>query len=451
MTAFDQLSALLGPRFTTAQAERDLHGASETFYPPTPPEAVAFPASTEEVSAIMAICHATGTPVTAWGAGTSLEGHALAVQGGIVLDLRNMNRLIDVRAEDMLAVVQPGLTRVALNTELRATGLFFPVDPGADASLGGMAATRASGTTTVRYGSMRDNVRALQVVLADGTVIRTGTAAAKSAAGYDLTALMLGSEGTLGIITELTLRLHGQPEEVAAGVCAFDRLEDAVETVIATIQSGIDVARVEFVDAATVRAFNAGGGVAWPETPHLMVEFHGSPASVAEQAARFGDLVAEAGGRFDWATDPARRNALWAMRHGGYPAILRTRPGASAVVTDVCVPISRLAEAVTMAQQVIAAAGIEGPILGHVGDGNFHAILMVDKSDPVDVKRAKAVAEQLAEGALALGGTITGEHGVGIGKRPLMAMEHGEAWQVMGAIKQAFDPKGILNPGKLVP
>ncbi|MFB2533158.1 FAD-binding oxidoreductase [Paracoccus sp. p3-h83] len=450
MTAFDQLSALLGTRFTTAQAERDLHGASEAFYPPMPPDAVAFPETTDEVSAILAICHASGTPVTAWGAGTSLEGHALAARGGIVLDTRRMNRLVEVRPEDMLAVVQPGLTRIALNTELRATGLFFPVDPGADASLGGMAATRASGTTTVRYGSMRDNVRAMQVVLADGTVIRTGTAAAKTAAGYDLTALMLGSEGTLGIITELTLRLHGQPEEVAAGVCAFPSIEQAVETVILTIQSGIDVARVEFVDAATVRAFNATGE-SWPETPHLMVEFHGTPASVAEQAARFGDLVADAGGRFDWATDPARRNALWAMRHGAYPAILRTRPGASAVVTDVCVPISRLAEAVAMAQGVIAEAGIEGPILGHVGDGNFHAILMVDKSDAADVKRAKAVAEKLAEGALALGGTISGEHGIGIGKRAMMAAEHGPGWAVMGAIKQAFDPCGILNPGKLVP
>ncbi|MFB2594079.1 FAD-binding oxidoreductase [Paracoccus sp. p4-l81] len=450
MTAFDQLSALLGTRFTTAQAERDLHGASEAFYPPMPPDAVAFPETTDEVSAILAICHASGTPVTAWGAGTSLEGHALAARGGIVLDTRRMNRLVEVRPEDMLAVVQPGLTRIALNTELRATGLFFPVDPGADASLGGMAATRASGTTTVRYGSMRDNVRAMQVVLADGTVIRTGTAAAKTAAGYDLTALMLGSEGTLGIITELTLRLHGQPEEVAAGVCAFPSIEQAVETVILTIQSGIEVARVEFVDAATVRAFNATGE-SWPETPHLMVEFHGTPASVAEQAARFGDLVADAGGRFDWATDPARRTALWAMRHGAYPAILRTRPGASAVVTDVCVPISRLAEAVAMAQGVIAEAGIEGPILGHVGDGNFHAILMVDKSDAADVKRAKAVAEKLAEGALALGGTISGEHGIGIGKRAMMAAEHGPGWAVMGAIKQAFDPRGILNPGKLVP
>lgn len=450
MTAFARLAALLGDRFTTAPAERDLHGASEAFYPPMPPEAVAFPETTDEVAAILAICHETRTPVTAWGAGTSLEGHALAAQGGIVLDTRRMNRLLEVRPEDMLAVVQPGLTRIALNTELRATGLFFPVDPGADASLGGMAATRASGTTTVRYGSMRDNVRAMQVVLADGTVIRTGTAAAKTAAGYDLTALLLGSEGTLGIITELTLRLHGQPEEVAAGVCAFETIEQAVETVILTIQSGIEVARVEFVDAATVRAFNATGE-SWPETPHLMVEFHGSPASVAEQAARFGDLVTEAGGRFDWATDPARRNALWSMRHGAYPAILRTRPGASAVVTDVCVPISRLAEAVAMAQGVIAEAGIEGPILGHVGDGNFHAILMVDKADPADVKRAKTVAEKLAEGALALGGTISGEHGIGIGKRAMMAAEHGPGWAVMGAIKAALDPRGILNPGKLVP
>jgi D-lactate dehydrogenase (cytochrome) len=389
--------------------------------------------------------------VTAWGTGTSLEGHALAIQGGISLDLARMNRVLEVRASDLQAVVQPGLTREALNAELRATGLMFPIDPGANASLGGMAATRASGTTAVRYGTMRDNVMALEVVLADGRVIRTGSGARKSSAGYDLTALFVGSEGTLGIITELTVKLHGQPEAITAAVCAFDSFEAAVETVMTTIQMGIPMARIEFVDETTARIFNAQNGTHLPEKPHLMVEFHGSETSAAEDAQRFGEVVAEIGGaHFDWATTTEDRNRLWKMRHGAYPACIASRPGCMGLVTDICVPISRLAEAVRETRADIAGSGIPGPILGHVGDGNFHAILLIERGNESELKTAKALARRMAERALRLGGTMTGEHGVGMGKKDLMAMEHGQGWEVMARIKRALDPDGILNPGKVV-
>ena len=450
--ASDALAQLLGPRFSQSQADRDLHGQSETFHRAPPPEAVVFPLSTAEVSAVMAICHRHRIPVIGWGTGTSLEGHALATHGGIVMDMMKMDRVLQIRAEDLQVSVQPGVTREALNTELRATGLFFPVDPGANASLGGMAATRASGTTAVRYGTMRDNVLALEVVLADGTVIRTGTRAAKSSAGYDLTALIVGSEGTLGIITELTLRLHGQPEEVASAVCAFGTLEQAVECVTATIQSGIPMARIEFVDGDAARAFNQVSGGGMREQPHLMVEFHGSPASVQEDAQKFGELAADFGGEgFDWATTPEERAALWRMRHGAYRACLALRPGATAVVTDVCVPMSHLAEAVAAAAADIRAEGLIGPMVGHVGDGKFHSQLLVMPDDAGELAAAKRVATRMAERALSVGGTITGDHGVGIGKRPLMRAQHGDAIGVMAAIKQALDPQGIMNPGKLVP
>ena len=450
--AIAELTRLLGTRLSVTRAERDQHGTSESWYPLTPPDAVAFPESTAEVSEIMKICSAHAMPVVAWGAGTSLEGHALAVRGGLCIDLRKMDLVLEVLGDDMLAVVQPGITRQALNDELRATGLFFPVDPGANATLGGMAATRASGTTTVRYGSMRDNVAALEVVLADGRIIRTGSRAAKSAAGYDLTALMLGSEGTLGIITELTLRLHGQPEAVSTAVCAFDTLDAAVETVMATVQLGIPAARIEFVDEDVARAFNAYARADLPEKPHLLVEFHGSPAGVAEQAARFGEVVAEMGGAdFDWATTTEDRTALWRMRHAAYPACIAMRPGAVGLTTDICVPISRLAEAVREARADIAAEGLLGPIVGHVGDGNFHSVMLLDPANPDEMVRAKRVAARMTERALEMGGTISGEHGIGIGKRTLMAAEHGPAWTVMGAIKATLDPFNILNPGKLVP
>ena len=450
--ALPDLAALLGDRLSRSRADRDAHGVNESYFPPTPPDAVAWPETTAEVAAVVKICAARGVPVVPWGAGTSLEGHALAVQGGLCLDMGRMARVLAVHSEDMQAVVQPGLTREALNAELRTTGLFFPVDPGANATIGGMAATRASGTTAVRYGTMRDNVRALEVVLADGRVIRTGSRARKSSAGYDLTALFLGSEGTLGIVTELTLQLHGQPEAIAAAVCAFDRLEAAVETVILTMQSGIPMARIEFVDAEVARAFNAASGAAMPEAPHLMVEFHGSEAAVAEQSARFGEIVAEAGGAgFDWATTTEARTALWKMRHQAYWSCRAQRPGAMGIVTDICVPISRLAEAVTQTRADIDAEGLTGPILGHVGDGNFHAILLVDPADTGEIAAAKRITGRLADRAHRMGGTMTGEHGVGIGKRGLMAAEHGAAWEVMGALKTALDPAGLLNPGKLVP
>ncbi|MDA3889819.1 MAG: FAD-binding protein [Allgaiera sp.] len=450
-TVAEALTALLGPRFSRAPSDLEIHGRNETHFPPAAPDAVAYPRDTQEVAAILRACAPAGVPVTAWGAGTSLEGHALAIRGGVCVDFSQMDRVLEVYPEDMLARVQPGLTREALNTELRATGLFFPVDPGANASLGGMAATRASGTTAVRYGTMRDNVLGLEVVLADGRVIRTGTMARKSSAGYDLTALFVGAEGTLGLITELTLRLQGQPEAISAAVCAFPAMGPAVEAVIATIQSGIPMARIEFVDAATVAAFNAEAGAVMPEQPHLLVEFHGSEAGVAEQAARFGEIAQDFGaGAFQWAARPEDRSRLWKMRHQAYWSILRLRPGATAWVTDVCVPISRLAEAVEETAAEIAASAIPGPILGHVGDGNFHAVLLVSPEDGAEVAAAKRLAANMAERALRMGGTVTGEHGIGMGKLDYMEREHGAGWDVMGQIKRALDPENLLNPGKMV-
>ncbi|MGY3439482.1 MULTISPECIES: FAD-binding oxidoreductase [unclassified Marinovum] len=450
--AIAALKSLLGQRLTLSKSDLDLHGRSESYFPTTPPDAVAYPETTDEVSALVRICADYAVPVVAWGTGTSLEGHSLAIKGGVVVDFSRMNKVLEVRPEDMDVSVQPGVTRQALNEELRATGLFFPVDPGANAALGGMAATRASGTTTVRYGTMRDNVLGLEVVLADGRVIRTGTRARKSSAGFDLTALMVGSEGTLGLITELTLRLHGQPEAISAGVCAFPDMASAVAAVTDTIQIGIPMARIEFVDAASAAAVNAYAGMDFPLMPHLLVEFHGSDAAVKEQSELFGEVVADHGARgFKWSVQPEDRTALWTMRHNAYYAILASRKGARGVVTDICVPISRLAEAVEATQADIAEASIPGPILGHVGDGNFHAILLIDEDNPEEIAEAKRLSDRMVERALALGGTSTGEHGVGFGKLDFMAREHGDAWGVMGDIKRALDPGNILNPGKLVP
>ncbi|MDO8885553.1 FAD-linked oxidase C-terminal domain-containing protein, partial [Candidatus Oleimmundimicrobium sp.] len=363
-----------------------------------------------------------------------------------------MDKVLEVRPEDMVAVVQPGLTREALNTELRATGLFFPVDPGANASLGGMASTRASGTTAVRYGTMRANVLGLEVVLADGRIIRTGTRAPKSSTGYDLTGLMVGAEGTLGLITELTLKLHGQPEAVSTAVCAFGDMAGAVDAVIATIQSGIPMARIEFVDQASASAFNAQSQAGWPDAPHLMVEFHGSAAGVTEQAARFGEIAADFGASgFRWASKAEERTALWAMRHNAYRAMMAANPGCAPITTDICVPISRLAEAVEETAAEIAASGIPGPIVGHVGDGNFHALLLPRAGNADEWNRAQTLAANMAERALRLGGTVSGEHGIGMGKTKYMRAEHGQAWDVMGAIKAALDPDGLMNPGKLLP
>ncbi|MBU2360925.1 MAG: FAD-binding protein [Alphaproteobacteria bacterium] len=450
-TAIAALATLLGDGLTRSKSDLDLHGRSESHFADCPPDAVAYPVDTAQVAAIVRTCAAHACPVTAWGTGTSLEGHALAIHGGVVLDLSRMNRLLAVNAEDMDCVVQPGLTRVALNTALRDTGLFFPVDPGADASLGGMAATRASGTTAVRYGTMRDNVMALQVVLPDGRIIRTGSRARKSSAGYDLTGLFVGAEGTLGIITELTLRLRGQPQATAAAVCAFPTVDDAVAAVTETIQMGVAMARIELLDTASVAAVNANSGMSFSLQPHLLLEFHGSDAGVAEDAATFGEIAASHGGTgFDRATRTEDRNRLWKMRHDAYYAILASKPGHRAIVTDVCVPLSRLAQAVAETQADIAESRITGPILGHVGDGNFHAILLIDPDSAADRTAAEDLSHRMALRALALGGTCTGEHGIGMGKLGYMADEHGPGWDVMRQIKAALDPDGIMNPGKVV-
>lgn len=443
--------AFLGERVTRARPVLEHHGQSESHIHSRLPDAVAFPLTTEEVARIAAACTAHGVAMTGWGAGTSLEGHALTPRGGLTVDFSRMDKVLDVRADDMFAIVQPGILRERLNEELRATGLFFPVDPGANASLGGMAMTRASGTTAVRYGTMRDNVLGVTAVLADGNIIHTGSRAPKSSAGYDLTGLFVGSEGTLGLVTELTLRLHGQPEAVSAATCGFPGMEAAVNCVIATIQTGIPVARIEFLDEASVQACNAFSGQNLPVVPQLLLEFHGSPAGVAEQVDRFNE-IAQGFGALDFIGAKAAedRSRLWKMRHQAYPAILASRPGATAVVTDVCVPISALAQAVSETQADIAASPIPGPILGHVGDGNFHAILLIHPGDEAELAAAKALSARMAERALRLGGTVTGEHGIGMGKLAFMEQEHGAAWSVMAAIKAALDPKGLMNPGKLV-
>ncbi len=450
--AIAALSDLLGDRLVTTKADRELHGQNETYYPLTLPDAVAYPESTEEVSAILKICNEHLCPVVAYGAASSLEGQHLAVQGGISLDMNRMNKLLKVNAEDLNAVVQPGLTRLTLNEELRATGLFFPVDPGADASIGGMTATRASGTTAVRYGTMRENILAMEAVLADGTIVRTGSQARKSATGYDLTHLLVGSEGTLAIITELTVRLQGQPEAISAATCRFDSVEDAVNCVILTIQSGLPMARIELLDQNMVKGFNKYSNAGMPETPHLFLEFHGTPAGVAEQSETFGAIAEDFGAQdFKTATKTEDRNALWAMRHKAHYASAALGDGGHLMSTDVCVPISRLAEAVTQSQEAAGRYGLCVTIVGHVGDGNFHCGISLDPTNQEELKRAKAFSAELNELALRVGGTVSGEHGIGVGKQSYMEAEHGNALIMMRAIKTALDPKNILNPGKMLP
>jgi D-lactate dehydrogenase (cytochrome) len=450
--AITELSALLGERLVTSAADLTLHGQNETYYPNTPPDAVAYPETTEEVSQILKICHAQECPVVAYGAASSLEGQHLAVAGGISLDMSRMARVLSLDAEDLKVTVQPGITRKSLNEELRATGLFFSVDPGADASVGGMAATRASGTTAVRYGTMRENVLALEAVMADGTIIRAGSDARKSSTGYDLAHLLIGSEGTLGIITELTLRLHGVPETIAAATCRFPSVEDAVNCVILTIQSGIPMARIELVDEMMVRGFNAYAKSDFPEIPHLFLEFHGTEAGVKEQMSSFADIASEFGSDgFETATTTEARNALWAIRHNSHYASAALGQGGHIWPTDVCVPISKLAEAVLQAQRDAKAMGLTATIVGHVGDGNFHAGLSVDPNDSDEMERAEKFTTALAETALRLGGTVSGEHGIGLGKVKFMNAEHGAAVAYMRAIKTAFDPKNILNPNKMFP
>jgi len=449
--AIAALSSVLGDRLTTSKSDRDLHGRSETHFPNFPPDAVVYPTSTAEVAQIVRICADHDCPVIGWGTGTSLEGHTAAIRGGITVDFSRMDKVLEIFPEDMVAIVQPGVTREALNTELRATGLFFPVDPGANASLGGMAATRASGTTAVRYGTMRDQVMGLEVVTASGDVMHTGTRARKSSAGYDLTGLMVGSEGTLGLITELTLKLQPVPEATAAAVCAFPTVSQAVQTVIDTIQMGIPMARIELLDAASIAAVNAHSGRSDAVQPHLFVEFHGSESGVAEQAETFGSIAAEYDGAdFAWSSQTEDRSALWAARHAAYYAILQSRPGAQAVVTDVCVPISQLAQAIDDTIADIEETGLKAPILGHVGDGNFHAILLIEPDNDAEKASALALSERMVQRAQLMHGTATGEHGVGMGKLDYMAAEHGAGWALMGQIKRALDPKNILNPGKMV-
>ncbi|HUF55663.1 MAG TPA: FAD-linked oxidase C-terminal domain-containing protein [Thermohalobaculum sp.] len=451
-SAIEALAPRFGERLSRAEAVLEAHGRDEAWHAPRPPDAVIWPETTEEVQFVAATCNAKGCPIVPWGTGTSLEAQVIPAQGGISVDFARMNKVLAVHAEDLDCVVQPGITRKAVNTHLRDTGLFFPVDPGADASIGGMAGTRASGTCAVRYGTMREAVMALEVVLADGRVIRTGSRARKSSAGYDLTRLMVGSEGTLGIITELTLRLHGIPEAVAAATCPFPDIESAVGTVIETIQLGVPVARIELLDALTIRGFNAHSGYAMAEAPTLFLEFHGTEAGVAEASEMVREIAAEHGAPdFDWTTDAEARNRLWAARHDVYYAQQSLRPGARGFLTDICVPISRLTEAVLETQQELAEGSLLAPLVGHVGDGNFHLAILIDPDDEGERAEAERLAGRLADRALRLGGTVTGEHGVGRGKRKLMQAEHGEAWEVMGAIKRTLDPNGILNPGKIVP
>jgi len=450
--AIAALNAAFGNRVVTSLAVREQHGNTLTWVPNQPPDAVVFPQNTGDVQQIVRICADKGVPVIPFGVGTSLEGHINAPIGGVSIDFRDMNKMLTVHAEDLDCVVEPGITRKALNEHLRDQGLFFPIDPGADASLGGMAATRCSGTNAVRYGTMKDNVLAMKVVMANGELMTTSRRAKKSAAGYDLTRLIVGSEGTLGIITELTLKLSGIPEAIASGVCPFPSVDAACKATILTIQSGIPVARIELLDALQIKAVNAYSKLSLPEVPTLFVEFHGSDAGVTEQSQRFGEIVADlGGGPFDWATKPEDRSRLWQARHDGYHAARRLRPGAQAFATDVCVPISRLAECVNATQAATAELNLIAPILGHVGDGNFHLSLLVDMADADEVKRAGILMQRVVELALAMDGTCTGEHGVGQGKMKYLLAEHGApALAAMAAIKRALDPQNIMNPGKIV-
>jgi D-lactate dehydrogenase (cytochrome) len=446
------LNAVFGNRVVTSQAVREQHGNTMTWIANQPPDAVVYPQSTEDVQQIVRICAESSVAIIPFGVGSSLEGHVNAPVGGVSIDFRDMNKVLVVHAEDLDCIVEPGITRKALNEQLRDSGLFFPIDPGADASLGGMAATRCSGTNAVRYGTMKDNVLALKVVMANGEVIDTARRAKKTSAGYDLTRLMVGSEGTLGVITQLTLRLSGIPEAISGGTCPFPSVEACCNTTIHTIQSGIPVARIELLDALQVRACNMHSKLGLPETPMLFLEFHGTEASVAEQSERFGEIAAEfGGGPFTWTTRPEERTRLWEARHHAALSNFALRPGASMVPTDVCVPISRLAECLTETQRDIEQSRILAPIVGHVGDGNFHLTLLVDMDDPDEVRRAKDLSERLVERALAMDGTCTGEHGVGQGKMKYLAAEYGTAaLAVMASIKRALDPQNIMNPGKIV-
>ncbi|MEP2640485.1 FAD-linked oxidase C-terminal domain-containing protein [Roseobacter sp.] len=450
-TALGVLKQQFGERFQTGQSIREQHGHTTTWIENQPPDAVVFATSTQDVADIVRVCAQHQVPVIPYGTGTSLEGHVNAPAGGVSVDLSQMDRVVEVNTGDLDCRVQPGVTREALNTHLRDQGLFFPIDPGANASLGGMAATNASGTNAVRYGTMKDNVLAVEAVLADGRIIRTGTRARKSSAGYDLTRLLVGSEGTLCLITEITLTLQGIPEAISSASCSFPSVDAACQTVMSVIQYGLPVARIELLDDVMVKALNAYSKLDLPETPLLLLEFHGTQAGVVEQAEIFGDLAGDHGGvGYAATTTTEERNKLWQARHDAYWAMLQYRPGAQGIATDVCVPISRLADCVGAAQARVAELGLIAPVVGHAGDGNFHVSLLVDMADAEELEKAAGFVSWLNELAISMDGTCTGEHGIGQGKRPYLVKELGEATSVMRMIKEALDPQGILNPGKVL-
>ena len=450
-TTIEELKALLGDRLSTSMAVREHHGQDISYHEAHAPDAVAFPLKAEEVETIVGICAKYQTPIVPFGAGTSLEGHVAALKGGVCIDFAEMNNIVQVNAEDMDVRVEPGVLRKQLNEHLRDTGLFFPIDPGADASIGGMAATRASGTNAVRYGTMRENVLALEVVLPDGRRIRTSRRARKSAAGYDLTRLYVGSEGTLGVFTEITLKLYGIPEAITAAVCSFPDVASAVQAVIKTIQYGIPVARIELLDEVQIKASNAYSKLDLTVAPTLFLEFHGSEAGAAEQAENVQAIAAEhGGGDFQWTAQAEDRSRLWQARHDAAYASMAYRPGCKVWATDVCVPISRLAECIAETQADVANASMPIPLVGHVGDGNFHLAFLLDPDEPAEWEEAKEINNRLVKRALDMEGTCTGEHGVGSGKIDYLALEHGEALDVMRALKQTLDPDNLMNPGKMV-
>ncbi|MGH6988937.1 MAG: FAD-binding oxidoreductase [Stellaceae bacterium] len=445
------LRTRFGERVTTAASVLEQHGRDEGHHATVPPDAVVWAETIEDVVAVVDLCRAHHVPVIAYGTGTSLEGHVAALEGGISLDLSRMNKVLRVSPEDLDCTVEAGVTRRQLNEHLRDTGLFFPIDPGADASLGGMAATRASGTNAVRYGTMRENVLSLKIVTADGRVVRTARRARKSSAGYDLTRLFIGSEGTLGIITEVTLRLYGIPEAVLAAVCPFPSVSAAVDTVVATIQAGVPIGRVELLDPFAMRAVNRHGKLDYPEAPTLFFEFHGTKAGVAEQVAIVEGFAAEQGGTaFRWAESQEERGKLWHARHQAHYALMAMRPGCRAWPTDVCVPISRLAQCIAETEADLKASFLETGMVGHVGDGNFHVDFLIDPEKPEEMAEARRLNDRMVMRALALDGTCTGEHGVGYGKMDFLTAEHGEGVALMRTIKMALDPDNILNPGKVV-
>ena len=448
-----ELQNLLGERLSLSELVREQHGHDESFHTSVPPDAVAFVESNKDVADVVRICFKHKKPIIPFGTGTSLEGHVAALKGGVCLDVSGMNQVLEVNVNDLDCRVQAGVTRKQLNQHLRNSGLFFPIDPGADASLGGMTATRASGTNAVRYGTMRENVMGLTVITADGRIIRTGTRSRKSSAGYDLTRLFVGSEGTLGIITEIQLRLYGVPEAISAAVCSFDTMDGAVQTTISTIQMGIPVARIELLDEIQVDAINRYAGFDYALKPTLFFEFHGTEAWVREQAEMVKEVSTEEGGSdFQWSTRQQEIHKLWEARHNAYYASLALRPGSKGWVTDVCVPISRLADCILETRSDIEESELTVPLVGHVGDGNFHLLFLIDPENEVeDLKRFQPLNDRLVERALRMGGTCTGEHGIGSGKIKYMKAEHGDSLELMRQIKMAFDPENLMNPGKMLP